>query len=276
MSLKPQTGRVKKVETLPADGTGSPPLLAPRWPLVPVLPTPVVDGQRWCVGASYDVAVEYLGIGGVWVAQASKQYGVFQWKGVFRNAGTDWVDCGRPTWINKLLPSAQYTIRAVSLQRAVGYGSIISVADDTLSQLNLLYAPSSMVIASVGGNVNTPTVPAINQLRAITLAVGATTKIFVDGALYGSGSKGVQTYSGNLIIGARNPTTGDNLEGDIAYIEIYEGANSDGSLQGLSLIDKYDFNKWNGTGSGVSQNGFPFTVSDGSPFTAKSYAWVPA
>jgi hypothetical protein len=52
--------------------------VAPKYPLVASLPATVVDGQRWRLESD---GLEYLGVGGVWVAQPSVTQAVWMWDG---------------------------------------------------------------------------------------------------------------------------------------------------------------------------------------------------
>ena len=56
---------------------------APRWPLLASAPATVVNGQRFRLAeAGREFGREYLGVGGVWVAQASVTMGVWLSNGI--------------------------------------------------------------------------------------------------------------------------------------------------------------------------------------------------
>ena len=62
---------------------------SPRWPLLASAPATVVNGQRFRLAeAGREFGREYLGVGGVWVAQSSEQMAVWMWD------GTEWVIIG--------------------------------------------------------------------------------------------------------------------------------------------------------------------------------------
>jgi hypothetical protein len=68
--------RVVPVDTLPADASTYGPLVRyQKYPTLEALPGTVVDGQSWVVGG-----VEYLGVGGVWTAQAAITKTVWVWE----------------------------------------------------------------------------------------------------------------------------------------------------------------------------------------------------
>ena len=75
----------------------------------------------------------------------------------------------------------------------------------------------------------------------------------------------------DLVIGGQsNAPTLLNPESDTALVEFRDGSGN--------LLDTYDFDsdsQWNGGASGTSQNGYAWSLTDGSPTTAVGYAWVP-
>lgn len=78
------------VPTLPADASlyAGQVYLAPRWPLLASAPGTVVNGQRFRLpGGTY--GVEYLGVGGSWVAQPSVTFGTWKSRPTINLQGLD-------------------------------------------------------------------------------------------------------------------------------------------------------------------------------------------
>jgi hypothetical protein len=266
---------VVPVTTLPADAsTYGPRVLYYKYPVVASLPATVVNDARYVLDAT---KVEYLGVGGSWVAQSAPSLTLWLWKGLLRNAGSDWVDCGRPTWLNQLRPSIdEFTIRAIAKNADLSnfYG-IVGMGDPR--QIALGTKANGEVNAYVGdvGNGASPKL-AENFFNELILSAQSSSFTTFANKLKGMDDVcGAITTSNNLFLSTLNAGLSDNFEGDLAMVEFYAGASADGSLDGLTLIDRYDFDKWDGTANGTSEKGFPFTVTDGTPFTAKSFAWVP-
>ena len=99
-----------------------------------------------------------------------------------------------------------------------------------------------------------------------------TAEIYVNDVLvYIAPTIGSSVTAENLYF-AGTPSAVGVYEGRVSYAEFYS-INSSGAI--LSILDRYDFNAWDGSASGTSQNGFPFTVTDGTPAGARAVDWVP-
>ena len=213
----------------------------------------------------------------------STDFGLCKYVGVFRNEGVDWINCGRPAWLSNLVPKVNtFTIEATSSPKSLSFQSIVGLADvdpppnPTKTQFLLGYKSGGAFEVYVGGTAigGTSGLFPVNVFNRATVAVGLTqAKCYKNGVLDVSFNISTKVSSADLYIGAL--ANGYNFEGDIASVRIYSGVNADGSTTGLTLLDKYDFNKWDGSVSGTSDMGYAYTVTKATPFTELSFACVP-
>ena len=211
----------------------------------------------------------------------STDFGLCKYVRVFNNAGIDYINCGRPSHIiNLLSPSNPYTVRVCLLPSSISQAGVVAALSGgtaVTTPFNIRFY-NSFVGVTVG-DAAPAEIPATQLNDAfnciVALNTGASHMIkagssYSESILNGSGS-----YSGNLFIGGRTDGVSANFEGKIAFISFYQGYNPDGSFAGLTLVDRYDFNLWDGSNSGTSIMGAPYTVVKGSPITEAEYALVP-
>lgn len=211
----------------------------------------------------------------------STDFGLCKYVSVFKNEGTDWVNCGRPAHLMALLnPTIASTVRSVFKSISVASGYVWGLADSGAVIQNGLY--TLLGVDGCGGAVGgsglfaNPRVTISSDYNAVTLLTdGASFAKISNGTLMGDVPKGTLTSSASLYIGSRTDGVSVNFEGFVAVVDFYSGFNPDGSCNGLTLVDRLDFNKWDGTGTIRFDSGHACTVADGTPFTAKSYACIP-
>lgn len=209
----------------------------------------------------------------LWVDGSS----IYQCVGVFNNAGTDFVNCGRPAnLISLLVPTVASTVCAVVLPSNYSQtGQLYALSGGSGAIVSQTYVQTGSFGYSCGGaSVSVIPVSTVGFKSVRSSNTGSAHFITVDGSPSSMVANGADTYSGSLFIGGRTDGESVNFEGRIASVSFYSGFNADGSCTGLQLIDRYDFNKWDGSANGTSLMGNPYTVTDGTPLTAKSYAWV--
>ena len=81
--------------------------------------------------------------------------------------------------------------------------------------------------------------------------------------------------TGRLLVIGGYATDIEKWIGSISKVNIYAGYTPDGSVSGLTLLDTVDFSAWDGAATIYSAKGYAFSLIDGSPFTARSFEWVP-
>ena len=203
----------------------------------------------------------------------STDFGLCKCVSVFNNAGSDWIDCGRPSFISHLstITRAGYRCKVVFKINANTWSTLVGLgtSSPTTRQLQIgvsntgvsanLYlggASSDMPIQQSGTwgflDINYPK----TGLATASTTLGTT--------VINSGV--IADYTGNLMFGVLSDGN-DAAEASTAFVKFWD---SDGKL-----LDNYDFNRWDGTGSGASEKGNIYNVTDGTPFTAKSYSWIP-
>ena len=204
---------------------------------------------------------------------------------VFHNVGLDYIDLGRPSWISKLDCGKPYVIRFISKQNTAGYGAVIGLADSANpleQQLNILYSPNTgKFITNIQGNqsgqftANTT----LGEFSCILIEINSyidRADVYVNGIrklLLDVSAVSYNATSNLYIGGSYSSGAGDNLEGDVACVEFYEGITGGGSISGLTLIERFTLDQSTGT-SIVGQNGTIGTLTDGAPVDAWSLEWV--
>lgn len=206
--------------------------------------------------------------------------GLWQCRGVFNNVGTDWIDCGVPTFItNYMRPGVDsFIVEAVAKKSSSvdSFGPLVETGTAGATRIfELAHVGSAnnyALQANSGGvqyrneYINVP----VNIYHKYTLVStpGANgCSVYYDGVLVGNFTSGLySTITGMRFMGS--PGIGiEYFDGKLASVRFFSVSSG--------LLDAYDFDLWNGTGSGMSQNGNAYTVTDGNPFTAKGYDWVP-
>ena len=197
---------------------------------------------------------------------------------VFNNAGIDEIRCGRPSDIISLLsPDTASTVCVVVQPASTGGGFLFSVGDSTTLQTSLSVL-SEGVAGGVGANgvYCSPAIAKTTDMDVYTLFTDGETFAKVRrGQSVSTVSRGSATSPGPLLIGARYGFTSNNFEGLIVSISFFAGFNTDGTCNGLTLVDKYDFTKWDGSANGASLKGNPYTIVARSPITERVAALVP-
>ena len=243
---------------------------APRWPLLASAPATVVNGQRFRLAGS-GFGTEYLGVSGSWVAQANVTFALYQSKRIFHNQGIDYVNWGMPSGLITLLngdyimevvltPSAYVNVTAVC-----GLSDGVSHRQFVLAQINDFFNFNYM-----GGVTASSTVKAIPGGAKKILFDSVSRKLYLDGLSNIIGTKGTETYSGNIYIGGRTDGASVNWEGDTYKITF---KNTSGVV--VDEIDFSNVSQWDGGMTGTSKSGAPFTFTDGAPTTKAGYNWIP-
>lgn len=202
----------------------------------------------------------------------STDFGLCKYVAVFKNEGSDWINCGIPSWLAGLTPNVNYFIDVVALSLATTAGYYFASTGSPAENLFNLYVSSAE--SSFGGGVgagatkSTPTLYTnADVYKCITLINdAASARVTVDGssAVF---PKGAYSTPRTLFIGGRTDGATANYEGSIACFRVRNGSGA--------IIDTLDMNKWDGTSTMRFDSGHACTVTDGAPFTAKSYACIP-
>ena len=203
----------------------------------------------------------------------------------FKNEGFDYLDTGRPSWIGALNPTESFTICTVlKIKKTAAIAQYLLgllQGDDTPSQQVSVFFHQgaknvSMVIGGLAANASYA-LPSVDTLLDICITSnGLKSDLWINGASLISGlTNGSFVTSQNLKIFGYAYNTAYNSEAIFFQSSIYSGYSSDGTKNGLSLIEKYDMDKWDGSTSGIGNNGTPYTIVKATPFTEETYALVP-
>ena len=207
----------------------------------------------------------------------STDFGLCKYVSVFNNAGSDWINCGRPSWLDQLRPDVDaFTVCAVFMPTSLPSASRVYSLDGASgvqTQFSLIPISTGGLHSRLGGTSANPIHTGLtantwyNHKLNAKIPVANSTSV-LNGANVAVLTPGNYVSTSNLFIGGRseNPTT-ENFEGMIAKFAVFNGSGV--------IIDVLDLNKWDGTGTVRFDSGHACTVTDGTPFTAKSYSLIP-
>lgn len=207
----------------------------------------------------------------------STDFGLCKYVSVFNNVGTDWINCGRPSWLDQLRPSVdEFTICAVFMPSSFPSASRIYSLEGVAgaqTQFSLIPNATGGLFARLGGTSASPLHTGLtantwyNHKLNAKLPVANSTSV-LNGASVAILTPSNYVSTSNLFIGAfsQNPTV-ENFEGMIAKVAFCNGSGV--------IVDVLDLNKWDGSSAVYFDSGHACTVTDGTPFTAKSYACIP-
>ena len=208
----------------------------------------------------------------------STDFGLCKYVSVFNNAGSDWIDCGRPSWLAQLRPNVDAffidVVYSIASYSAVGRVYSLEAASSLETQFSMIptsNASATYIRIGGAGTINIGKVP-INTFVRHTLAgkvpASASQSTLNDNAPVTITSGGSFISPNNLVLGGYSPDPAtQNMEGRIACFRVRNGAGA--------VIDMLDLNKWDGTGTVRFDSGHACMVTDGTPFTAKSYSLIP-
>ena len=203
----------------------------------------------------------------------STDYGLCKCVSVFNNEGTDFVNCGRPSFLSYLstVTRVGYRCKVGFRVTTAGYAALVGLGGSTATRQLAIGLISTGISANIyiGGVITSPgpSLQAIGVWGFIDVKypkTGTPTITTSSGSF--TASSGSVDYAGDLYLGALS-NGGDNFEGMISSVKFWDDAGT--------LLDIYDFNTWDGSSSGMSLMGNPYTVTKGSPFTERVFAWVP-
>lgn len=207
----------------------------------------------------------------------STDFGLCKYVSVFNNAGNDWIDCGRPSWLAQLRPGVdEFTVCAVFMPSSLPAASRVyslEGAGGAQTQFSLIPTTTGGLYSRLGGTAAAPIHTGLSVNTWYNHKLNAKKPVANSTSVLNGESVPVLTpgnYVSNsgLFIGAVSVNlTGENFEGMIAKFSVYNGSGV--------VIDSLDLNKWDGSGTVRFDSGHACTVTDGTPFTAKSYALIP-
>lgn len=219
-------------------------------------------------------------------------HGGYQGGRVFHNDGTDYVDCGRPAFLNQLNPTVdEFTVRfsfkttSTNQMYLFGLGPVAPSNERQLGvRVNNVVGDQQLSISIGGDYKNSGVIANLLDGKVKNCVLKVTTTniyLFVNNAfIFSTAFTGSNTSTNNLMIGTLDSTSpaSFNFQGDTCCLEFYSGVGdtASASLIGLTLLDSYNFgdpSQWNGGSSGTSLNGNAFTVTDGAPTGAGDYAY---
>lgn len=210
----------------------------------------------------------------------STDFGLCKSSGVFNNVGTDLINCGVLPYLAPIASSnGAITIEILYCTSSINvFAAPVSWADsESLINLAVKQRTTNKLWALTTGSVlvessNVITSNTFNKV--IVSRRQASTAITLNSvSTVVSASSTLSTVNRKFFIGGH--PTNENIEGRVWRVRVYSGYTGDESLSALTMLDEWDFNKWDGSANGMSLNGYPFVVSDGTPFTAKGYSWIP-
>jgi hypothetical protein len=188
---------------------------------------------------------------------------LYQWingdfKTVFTNDGTDFIDYGRPQWaVDNLRPSVdEFTIELEGIVEADGtFFSLGSAVASSARQLQL-FSQTGLIKVVLGGDLFTTTLThSFGEYLKITLEVRTDGFTVTLNGVSEIGTIGGVTSTENLYIGGRTDGASFNYEGKIWDVKFYSGVGSSKTLLEHFPLD--------GSPDGV--NGTIGTVTDGTP-----------
>ena len=207
----------------------------------------------------------------------STDFGLCKYVSVFNNAGSDWINCGRPSWLDQLRPDVDaFTVCAVFMPTSVPTASrVYSLEGSSGSQTQFSLIPISNggLHSRLGGTSANPIHTGLtantwyNHKLNAKIPVANSTSV-LNGANVAVLTPGNYVSTSNLFIGtySQNPTV-ENFEGMIAKFAVCNGSGA--------IIDVLDLNKWDGSSTVYFDSGHACTVTDGAPLTKKGYACIP-
>ena len=207
----------------------------------------------------------------------STDFGLCKYVGVFNNAGSDWIDCGRPSWLAQLRPSVdEFTICAVFMLSSLPSPSRVYSLEGTggaQTQFSLIPTATGGLYSRLGGTSASTLHTGLtantwyNHKLNAKLPVANSTSV-LNGESVAVLTPGNYVSTSNLFIGgfSQNPTV-ENFEGMIAKFAVCNGSGV--------IIDVLDLNKWDGSSTVYFDSGHACTVTDGAPLTKKGYACIP-
>ena len=204
----------------------------------------------------------------------STDFGLCRYVSVFNNVGLDWIDCGFPPLLSGLTGIADsFTLEAVFSITTARNSRILSFGESAgASQWRLMTSLAGALVPTIGSTSSARGSYVVNEWVKYEIKATAGSNLataYKNGIQQGSQFAITdETSLTSLIIGgfSGNPSA-ENLEGMVACFRVRDGSGT--------VIDTLDLNKWDGTAIARFDSGHACTVSDGTPFTAKSYACIP-
>jgi hypothetical protein len=193
---------------------------------------------------------------------------------VFKNAGVDFVNLGRPANIvNLLAPTTPHRVTALYYCTNTTASSIIGLTGGAGSEQFNLFHNNALATYRVGGitfqvvqnaSVNT-------WVKVVAESNGTQHRLTVNNETPTTfGANGTELATTQDILMGRRPDGTIDFEGSLCCFkfETFEGG----------FVDMLDFNdqtQWSGGLSGVTAMGNPFTITDGSPTGVRVKDLVP-
>lgn len=220
----------------------------------------------------------------------STDYGLCKCVKAFKNEGVDYENLGRPSWLGSMRPGTDaFTIRQLinfadntAAQVSFGIGSVASSPSRQFAiRRNSATGDGKLAIIVGGTYLETTFVitPSVIHNILVSIANNGPVTAFVDGSLVFTGTR-TGTYtddSRSVLIGALDSgsVATYNAESSTLLTEIYSGYTTAATVSGLSLLDRYDSNTWDGSTSGTSIMGNAYSVTKASPLTEEAFTWCP-
>lgn len=215
----------------------------------------------------------------------STDFGLCKYVGGFLNEGIDYVSAGRPSWITFINPNVAFSFfTTLRIKKTVAVAQyLISLADGDAAntqQFAILFNQNGGVVSLRIGGVEKSEAYVLpvsdTRLSICITSDGIISDLWIGGVKIISGLvNGGYMSSQNLNIFGYSFNPSYNAEALFFQSSVFYGYSSNGLCSGLTQIDKYDMNKWDGSITGKSDMGNSYTVTKGVPFTELSYACVP-
>lgn len=217
----------------------------------------VVDGRGYPLASSWPT-IDAIPPGALVLDNGVVKQCVF----CFNNEGKDWVDCGRPSWLNQFEPSMPFCIEAVAFVKSgAGYGPIFTLggASSSTRQLDIAHRrDTGLCQTNIGGAQIVTTSPVLLDAWHKYQIKSDPRSFSVDGDVLTTGSNGSFLSSQNLVVCTNaDNTASEYFEGLVSVLRFYD-ANG-------NIIDSLDFNKWDGSSIVRFDSGHACTVTDGAP-----------